>query len=325
MRVKKTAISIKDIAIKKYKKYLFVVEIIFLAAITISYYLAIPMSTSRVIYVPQGSISKIISHMQKSGFSVSGFDSYILRFLGSPQHGWIDIKATRLSKGDFLHKLTTSKAALTSITIIPGDTLYITIQNLSNILGLNEDALFRAYNKYAPFPDGVIVPETYNIPVGISANHLMYYLVNTSINSHKKLSKKILGEYDKNQWFKYLTIASIIEKEAANEQEMPLVSAVIYNRLKKGMPLQMDGALNYGKFSNQKVTAKRLRSDNSQFNTYKNRGLPSYPVCAVSIDAIKAAINPANVDYLYFVKGKDGKHNFSKSYNQHLYNIRNGK
>ena len=295
-----------------------------LAILVIAYHLAVPMSTSRVIYIPQGSIFKIIAQLEKNGFDVSPVDAYLLRMIGSPQQGWIDIGETVLSKGDFLYKITVSKAALEEVMIIPGETLYVIIKELSEKLSLKENALYESYMKYAPYSDGVILPETYKVPIGISANHLMYYLVNHSLKTHKKLAAKILGRYDARQWFKYVTIASVIQKEAANSKEMPLVSAVIYNRLKKGMPLQMDGTLNYGRYSNLAVTAERIRKDNSSFNTYKNKGLPSYPICSVSIDAVKAAIAPADVDYLYFVRGKDGEHIFSKSYRDHVNNIHNG-
>ncbi len=80
----------------------------------------------------------------------------------------------------------------------------------------------------------------------------------------------------------------------------------------------MDGALNYGKFSHKKITSRRIREDNTLFNTYKHKGLPPYPVCMVSKDAIKAAIKPANVDYIYFMRISKGKHKFSKSYKEHL-------
>ena len=83
----------------------------------------------------------------------------------------------------------------------------------------------------------------------------------------------------------------------------------------------MDGTLNYGPYSHVKVTAKRIREDNSSYNTYKIAGLPPYPVCAVSITSLKAALKPANVNYLYFVKGKDNKHRFTTSYKAHLREI----
>ena len=88
------------------------------------------------------------------------------------------------------------------------------------------------------------------------------------------------------------------------------------------MKLQMDGTLNYGKYSHIKVTPKRIREDNSIYNTYKNSGIPKLPVCNVSFDAIKAALFPAKTNYLYFMKSKRGTHNFSRNYSTHLTNIK---
>ena len=104
---------------------------------------------------------------------------------------------------------------------------------------------------------------------------------------------------------------------------MPFVSSVIDNRIKKGMRLQMDGTLNYGEYSHQKVTAARIRNDKTPYNTYKNKGLPLYPVCNVSKEAIDAAINPARTDYLYFVRGKNGEHIYSSYFSTHHKNIVN--
>jgi UPF0755 protein len=87
------------------------------------------------------------------------------------------------------------------------------------------------------------------------------------------------------------------------------------------MKLQMDGTLNYGKYSHIKITPKRIREDSSYYNTYKYEGVPKYPVCNVSLEAIKAAIFPTKSDYLYFMKAKNGKHNFTRYYSTHLSNI----
>ena len=103
---------------------------------------------------------------------------------------------------------------------------------------------------------------------------------------------------------------------------MPIVSSVIYNRLKKGMRLQMDGTLNYGKYSHIKVTPERIKNDTSRFNTYKYKGLPHSPIGAVSFDAIIAAIKPAKTNYLYFMKNAQGVHDFTDSYKTHRKNIR---
>ena len=119
-----------------------------------------------------------------------------------------------------------------------------------------------------------------------------------------------------------MTIASVIQKEAANNDEMPLVASVVYNRLDKGMRLQMDGTLNYGVYSHDVVTPERIKTDMSEFNTYLTDGLPPTPICTVSINAIKAAINPAKTEFLYFVRDKKTKkHKFSKTLIEHNENV----
>jgi UPF0755 protein len=286
--------------------------------ISLAYYLMQPVRSSRVIYLPSGSGASIITYLHKAGYDVNGLDRLLLRLFGYPQHGWIDIGATRLSKGDFLYRLTHAKAAMTEVTLIPGETKEIFLQQLAGRLGLDEGKLEKAYGEYAPYPDGVIWPDTYYVPKGITEKHLMRYLVLRSLRRHEELAKKFFGVYNPTKWFRYVTIASIIQKEAADESEMPLISGVIYNRLKKRMPLQMDGALNYGKYSHVKVTRRRIDEDTTPFNTYKFKGLPPWPVGSVSLAALKAAIKPAKTSYLYFVKGKNGKHIFTKRYSAHM-------
>lgn len=280
-----------------------------------------------MINIPKGSVRAIISHLERNNLDVNGLDSRLFRFFGAPQSGWIEVKPTNTitqetSKGDLLYQLANSKAALKEITLIPGETMYFFIENISSTLGLDKQALWDSYYEHTSYPDGVILPNTYKVPIDIGPRYLMSYLISQSMKEHKRNAIKILGRYDEKQWFNYVTIASIIQKEAANKEEMPIVAAVIYNRLKVKMPLQMDGSLNYGQYSHQKVTPERIRTDKSVYNTYKNYGIPPYPVGSASMEAIIATIKPANVDYLYFVKNSSGNHSFSNSYKSHLENIR---
>ncbi len=249
-------------------------------------------------------------------------DSYILRLIGSPQNGWIDLKSNKNTKADFLYKLTTSKAALQKVTLIPGETTHVFLNELATKLNLNAAKLLKEYKQQAPLSEGVLVPETYQIPVGIDEHMIVKLLLRLSLYRTKQLSYKIFGTYNEKRWFHYVAVASIIQKESANNDEMPIVSSVIYNRIRKGMLLQMDGTLNYGKYSHTKITAKRIREDMSIYNTYKHKGVPKTPVCTVSFEAIKAAIFPAKTEYLYFVKSKSGAHKFACNYSTHLANIR---
>ncbi len=227
-----------------------------------------------------------------------------------------------MTKADFINKLLTSKAAIRQVTLIPGETYYYFFEEIANKFNLSHKKLLLSYEKYAYKLDGNILAESYNLPMGMKEDHLVFYLISFTNKKYEEFSNKIFGEYNKNTWYKYVTIASIIQKEAADIEEMPIVSSVIQNRIKKKMPLQMDGTLNYGIYSHTKVTAKMIREDNSPYNTYKFAELPKDPVCAVSLDAIKAAIFPVKTDYLYFVRDKrTGRHSFSSDYKSHVNNI----
>ncbi len=308
--------------INRYDILAIVLDIIFIIAISLLFYLSREIKTSKIVYIPSGSINQIIAYLEERNFEVSKLDSFLIRFFGSPQSGWIDIGKTRLSKGDFLYKVTHSKAPLVSIKLIPGETKEIFFKELSKKLNLSVEKLEDSYRDLTDIKDGVILPDTYKVPMGISERHLMLYLVEGSFRKHKLLSEKIFGNYDKKRWFGYISMASIIQKEAASKADMPDISAVIHNRLKRGMKLQMDGSLMYGLYSHSKITAKRIREDNSEYNTYKIKGIPKDPLCSVSLEAIKAAIFPSKKNYLYFVKGKGKKHLYSNSYKRHLENIR---
>jgi len=248
-------------------------------------------------------------------------DSYLLRLMGQPQHGWIFIGKNELNRIDFLHKLTSSKAMIDKVTLIPGETLELFFEGLSKAYGLDKGKLWKYYREYSPYPEAGIYADTYYVPVGIREKQLMKFLVRQSEKRYTALAKKIYGVYDKNQWEKLLTIASIIQKEAANKEEMPLVASVIYNRLRKKMRLQMDGTLNYGRYSHVKVTPERIRDDNTTFNTYKFKGIPPSPIGAVSIAALKAAAKPAKTGHLYFMKNAKGTHDFSDTFSAHRKNI----
>ncbi|BCX79535.1 aminodeoxychorismate lyase [Campylobacter sp. 19-13652] len=276
-------------------------------------------------------MGEIIAYLSNHQINLSLIDKYSLRILGRPQSGWIGLRGygelknglINLTHGDFLYALTKAKAALVNVTLIPGETRVMFFKELSKSLNLNESRLNSEYEALAPMADGFIVPETYSVPKGIGERGVVAYLLRNSARYHEALAKRAFGKYDKKQWARVLTVASIVQKEAANEAEMPLVASVIYNRLKLGMPLQMDGTLNYGAYSHQKITPERIRNDRSAFNTYINKGLVPYPVCAVSTSAIRAAVSPAKSEFLYFVLDrKTGAHKFSKSLNEHNRNIK---
>ncbi|MBP7232455.1 MAG: endolytic transglycosylase MltG [Syntrophaceae bacterium] len=115
-----------------------------------------------------------------------------------------------------------------------------------------------------------------------------------------------------------VTFASLVGKETGYSAEKPMIAGVFYNRLKKGMPLQSDPTAVYDM---QNFKGKILRSHlkrESPYNTYVIKGLPPGPIANPGMDSLKAVLNPAEVNYLYFVARGDGTHFFSASFPEHV-------
>ncbi len=280
------------------------------------------MTSAKVLYIPQGSIKKIISYLDAKDMDITPIDGYVARFIGMPQQGWIYIGQEKLTHGDFLYKLVTAKAAMKDFTLIPGETTHFFLKDLAQQMDLNRTKLIYYSEQLTNVKEGAYVPDTYKLPIGISEKEAILLFINRSNKRMKQWSEKIFGNHNEKKWHQYIIKASVIQKEAASVEDMPKVSSVIHNRLKLGMKLQMDGTLNYGEYSHQKVTAARIRNDESSYNTYMYEGIPEHAVCNVGLDAIKAAIFPAKSSYLYFVRTKKGHHSYSRNYSTHLKKIK---
>lgn len=113
-------------------------------------------------------------------------------------------------------------------------------------------------------------------------------------------------------------LASILEREASNSDDRRKIAGVLYNRLAKKMPLQVDVTFLYtlGKNSFQ-LTLEDLRSDNP-YNTYVHKGLPPGPIGSPSLDSLNAALNPAKSNYLFYLADNTGVTHFSRTYQEHL-------
>ncbi len=272
--------------------------------------------------LPKGSIRAIVTYLQTQKIDLNAFDGLILRILGNPQSGWIDLGEKQMSRGNFLYKLTVAKAPLKEVKLIPGESMHFFIIQLSEVLNISIQELWKAYRAQVQCEEGNILPQTYKIPYGIDASRLFIYLLEYSNKEYSRIANALGYNLNTHQWKRIISKASIIQKEAANASEMPIISAVIDNRIAKGMPLQMDGSLNYGEFSHTKVTPERIRNDKSTFNTYLHKGIPPCPCGSVGLEAIKSAVYPQKVDYLYFVRNKNGVHTFSKTYQEHRENFK---
>ena len=121
-----------------------------------------------------------------------------------------------------------------------------------------------------------------------------------------------------------VTLASLIQKETGSANEHQLVSAVYTNRLRIGMALQCDPtviyALELDGLYDGNLTRENLRHD-SPYNTYRYPGLPPGPIAAPGLGALEAALDPADVPYIYFVSRNDGSHEFANTLREHNRNV----
>ena len=165
--------------------------------------------------------------------------------------------------------------------------------------------------------EGFLMPDTYFFDKEPDADALIERQVGHFESVYTELTKSLPGSEALDRT-SVMTIASLVEEEARVEEERPIIAAVLYNRIELGMPLQMDSTLQYalGKYGQRMLNEDK--EVDSPYNTYKNRGLPPGPISSPGAASIRAAMAPAQVDYLYFVSNADGKtHTFSSNLKEH--------
>ncbi len=183
------------------------------------------------------------------------------------------------------------------------------------------DAEFaRAQGVEADSVEGYLYPETYRFPRGASPDDVLRSMLEQferelSDEDRVALARSRLSRHQ------VVTLASIVEKETSQPAERPLVSAVMHNRLARGMRLQSDPTVIYGVLQVRGSFDGNLRKrdllEDTPWNTYTRAGLPRGPIACPSIESIRAVLAPADVPYLYFVARNDGTHVFSRTLEEH--------
>ena len=159
--------------------------------------------------------------------------------------------------------------------------------------------------------EGLLFPAQYSFVKGTTANEAVQAMVDRF--TQEPAAKELLLGTQKFKPSQLLTIASIIQAEG-EQKDFAKVSRVIYNRLKIGMPLQMDSTVHFvKKLRGEIFLSSQSTLINSPYNTYKKYGLPPGPICSPGADAISAALKPAVGDWLYFITVAPGDTRFTKS------------
>jgi UPF0755 protein len=254
---------------------------------------------------------------------------------GSIEGGNFIIKPKTKLK-DLIIRLNDGKSEFAIITIPEGYTLYQIASKLEKNNFVKKEEILKGrldvlkdntliLSKKDVYHDleGYLFPDTYYIPNGASNDEIINIMVDrfklVYSDKYKARAKEL--SLDVNQ---VITIASLIEREAANDSERSRIAGVIYNRLKKGMPLQVDAAVIYANTKGEKNIDKVYYNTlkiKSKYNTYLYKGLPPGPIASPGKASIVAVLYPEKHDYLYYV-AKGNTHVFSKTYEEHLVNVK---
>jgi len=215
---------------------------------------------------------------------------------------------------DVLQQLLEGKAVMHSVTIAEGlrtvDILNILAKQTHVDVQHWQQALDALLGKQQ---EGYLLPETYHYSLPVRPKALLKTMLDAQ--------SKILSGLDEKTAQKVRIMASIIEKETALNRERPWVAAVIRNRLHLHMPLQMDPTVIYGIWKRDGVFSGNIHRHDLHWNSYTRKGLPPTPICNPGAASLKAAMHPADVNYLYFVADGTGGHAFASTLSQHQRNV----
>jgi len=326
--------------VKKLLPFFLLISLLSLFLLSVKKFLFEIKRVSLYVEVKKGETVKDVAKKLESLGVVSDWRPlyYFMRVAGIyPKEGCYKIEGF-YSPAEISRFLTAGSPCLKSFTILPGYDIFDVNRVLyekgfcekGEVLALSRDKEFLK-ELSVPFLEGFLFPDTYLVNRNSDCREALRF----AVNNFKEKVYPLFDGYSPPEKVKralspvtitsILKVASIVEKETPSQEEKPVIAAVIYNRLIKGMKLQCDPTVFYA-YKLKGINKEKLHKGDtlfpSPFNTYYVSGLPPTPICNPSLSSIKAAMYPAEVDYLYFVSMGNGRHAFSKSYNQHLKLVR---
>jgi UPF0755 protein len=279
--------------------------------------------------IPKGASLKEVSTTLQDYNIIRNERSFLLavRTLGYEK----DIPAGRFklvkasTNFDIIDQLVNGVQVNKRVTILEGWTIDVIAQELHNKMGIDQDEFKSAcrndlllwkWGISEKTVEGYLFPNTYLF----SEEEEIQDIIGRMINEYKQ---RITEEYrDRMQEMgmeekEIITLASIIEGEAIYDKERAVISGVYHNRLNIGMRLQADPTIQYIIDDSPRRLLNKDLKIKSPYNTYLNKGLPPGPINNPGIESIKAALYPAETDYIYFVARGDGYHTFSRTKEEH--------
>ncbi len=287
----------------------------------------IEIDSARLRIAPGDSLERIATSLQRQGVirSATAFRLYARwrGVQGSIQAGEYRFSG-RIHAADVLDRLLRGDVEHYRVTIAEGLRTETLLRRLAEQTELPLERWRQAARAVLGDQawEGYLLPETYDYTRPVEPLRILRRMR----KAQQKVIDDLLASGVEHSAREIRIIASIIEKETAREQEKALVSAVIHNRLRKNMPLQMDPTVLYGRWKLHPQAKGRLHrrdlQEDSPWNTYTRTGLPATPICNPGRASLYAAAHPADVDYLYFVANGKGGHNFASTLRRHQENVR---
>jgi len=242
--------------------------------------------------------------------------TYLLRH-GTP---WKDIISALHGGHGLVNTITIPEGyTISQITPLLARTLKVPVESVQ--AAVRDTALLARLDVPNPTLEGYLFPDTYAFPLGTTASQAVREMVYDFERRWKPDwdAKAADLKINRND---LVTMASIVEREARIPEERPVIAAVYYNRLRKGMLLQADPTVQYALGHHVGRVLYKDLAVASPYNTYIHKGLPPGPVASPGVASLAAAANPANVPYLYFVASRDGHHEFRMTLQEHTSAIR---
>ena len=281
-----------------------------------------PARDERIVVLPQGaSAFDIADVLEEAGV----IDDPLLFVAGL----WIEDKQHALKAGEYvfealvtprgvMEKLVAGKTVVHRLTVVEGMTSAEVVAALNTAPGLEGEIM-------AVPEEGSLLPETYHYALGDSRAVLIERMQRAMARLIDELWSARDPAVGLDEAHQALVLASVVEKETALADEMPVIAGVFLNRLRLDMRLQADPTVIYAVTGGKKPLGRALsRADlwvESPYNTYRQKGLPPGPIANPGRAALAAVMNPAETDALYFVADGSGGHAFAKTLDEHNRNV----